>query len=1505
MKNITYINAGAGSGKTYTLTTTLVELIKKGSARPGEVILTTFTTKAAAEFKEKVKEFLFQAGLTEAAGELDQAMVGTVHSVCRRFIKKYWFMLGLTPDMEVMPEEDTEFYLSQSLGELPTEAEVEFLQSFARQFDITRFVNFKPVGIDHNFWKDDLRRIIDYSTNYEIEDFSLSKEASIAFVRRFVEPDCHITLSDETLDAMLSEARTYVANNRRITKPQDHYSRLDMVAAGRHDRTFAWYAQVAKFLGAKCGPTCAEVGQRLAKRWNSVEVFEMQQRYITLVFELAARWRQMYARFKRRKNLLDYNDMEKYMLRLLQNKTVAAEIAKSFRYLFVDEFQDSSPMQVKIFDALSELMTHSYWVGDYKQSVYRFRGSDIDLVKAVVDTIATSSEGCDTMTLTKSYRSLPPIVKVCNNVFGKTFADVLSPENIRLEAHRKRAAVDSLRYFYAEKEALASHIGRLLGEGFSFSDIAVIARSNDELAGIACALNKRGIPTSRLNYDLKASKIWMATCALLRVVDSPRDTLGRASAALLLAEGYDTRRILEERIHGLEAGSTDEDFLGEVPILHRAASIRKKLRRQSVGHLVESMVVELNLFDELKRVGDPDQVASVLQTVMNAARAYEAHCVQLNLPASVNGLIEYIENSDLKRPDNPEGIQLHTYHSCKGLQWKAVVLTSLNDHPADAGRLIQREIFGVHFDRVEAPSAANQYPEVFVRLVPRIFKPKETLTPAIAHAILSSEEFKKASAGAVAEANRLLYVGMTRARDVLLLNLQTPGSQSELLQWFRDIGLTDVVPDQVSPDSWDLLATGERFSDFTITEEEDSPDEPATTTFEVPAAVGLRFERTEHAHRERYVSPSSILKDGPILESHNFNIRVAFEKKVDDWSVVGNCMHHIFALMDNGLATDPQRIKSLIAQYGLDYTMKDTDIIIESWKNLQRYLTENYGLPTQTRHELPFRHESRGQIITGEMDYVWETPQGVVLVDFKTCPRPVSDILCNLSEHYAGNYAGQLDAYTAALEADGRKVLARYVYYPVSGLIARIGAAIERDPLKDDVIYVLGVENIDIDDLTADAEKLCFDDGTTSCLSVNELPAPEALIEDINHSIFRMSWDGLSAQGIKVNILSGEINQIHFVVPPYASEGDVKLLFAYLNAVRQKYPHCCMQLNNEIFDEPFVPCQEHFDALVEKRRRNLRNVIDNTHPGKNVALEGLYRNYYVPSLADFPDKTAEEVAEIAAKAFVSAQFSYDSYWSGMTSAVKTPQGEELSVCILTNSYDTFVGPCDKVALYRKDTKKVKLIPTAEFMAQMEGKPYFKKVDARQFILTKMTGKEWRTLFDTLEGQIAATARPDVPRVFVMRWNPAISSSTIEQYRNAIDEYPDGWCSNWSIYEHENARKGDLYVMMRVGEGNAGIVYHGEFESDPYQSKDWRPTGKMRYYVDINCFDATDPDEPPLITTDRLYAEIPGVDWLHGHSGELLCPADSRKLLDILYDVVDHLTGLIDDEDFLGDIRIVI
>lgn len=87
-----------------------------------------------------------------------------------------------------------------------------------------------------------------------------------------------------------------------------------------------------------------------------------------------------------------------------------------------------------------------------------------------------------------------------------------------------------------------------------------------------------------------------------------------------------------------------------------------------------------------------------------------------------------------------------------------------------------------------------------------------------------------------------------------------------------------------------------------------------------------------------------------------------------------------------------------------------------------------------TYHELPFKQFYEGQIFTGSIDFIWETAEGVVLVDFKTYPGIKEDVVNPAHKHFAGMYAGQFECYERALTEAGKKVLAKVVYYATLGV---------------------------------------------------------------------------------------------------------------------------------------------------------------------------------------------------------------------------------------------------------------------------------------------------------------------------------------------------------------------------------------------------------------------------------------------------------------------------------------
>ena len=1045
MKNVTYINAGAGSGKTYRLTETLTNLIKSEKVKPEQVILTTFTTKAANEFKEKAKAFLYDEGLYDAAIQLDHAMIGTVHSVCQRMIGKYWFHLGLSPNMGVMAEEDTAYYISQSLSELPTDEELKVLHGFARYFDIRVTEGYMvKKAINYDFWQDHLKAVIGFATNYELEDFKQSEEESLDYIRKFVKADSNCNFTYEELKAVIAEHETFLRSKKQSATNDKRIEAL-VQAKRRLDRpTLGILKNIDSTIGSPkgYGPLAEDFQNRMAGLWTSQMVYDRQEKYIRLIFDLAQRWKENFAQFKRDKNLLDYNDMEKYMRLLMMNKDIASEISQSYRYLFVDEFQDSSPIQVKIFDALSDLMEHSYWVGDFKQAIYGFRGSDIALTKAVVDSVSKKENGCDTDTLDTSWRSLPDIVELNNDVFRKTFADILEEKNICLKQHRKNDDYEeSLRYFVNSDEyGVAEHVLKLLNRGVKPNEIAVLARANATLADVASQLKQYEIPSSREDTPIIDSYTYTLTSSLLHIVDSTKDSLAKATVAILTEEDYNTRRIIEEKIlNDANDDAKTEDYLAGVPLIRRLLTIRPKLQQQSVSSLVESMIIMLDLFNIVKKVEtDAAFGISCLQIIINTARIYEEHCVQMNLPATIDGFIAYIETVSPTGIGDANGVQLHTYHSCKGLQWKYVILMSLNTNVSDLKKAVRGETYGVHPVHVEEPTAENPYPNVFIRLTPWIYGTDRNVPDEISSIIEDSAGFKQAYKAMLSETNRVLYVGMTRPQDVLILNIEKPKRGMKILQWPKDNGVnttSETIPEQ---GDWDVFGTGHIFKNFTLTQEEFDKLENYGDK-DSALSMRLNIDEPDFKTREpRYISPSHISKCGKTGKYYDFEQRIPLSKNPEDMATVGNCIHQIFSGIEEHTSANRIEMDEIIRNYGLSAVLTDTDAILSAWKNLYDKLVLLHGEPVKTYHERPFRMDYDGQTMVGSIDLVWQTQEGDILVDFKNNPMAAKYILDPDNEHFAGWYAGQLNAYQDALEAAGEKVLQRYIYYPVNGLLVEI-----------------------------------------------------------------------------------------------------------------------------------------------------------------------------------------------------------------------------------------------------------------------------------------------------------------------------------------------------------------------------------------------------------------------------------------------------------------------------------
>ena len=176
MKNTKFVSAGAGSGKTYSLTQEIAQMITEGECKAEQIILTTFTEAAANELREKVRSTLYSKGLYEAAMNIDNAAIGTIHSIAYQFVSRYWYLLGISANVSIMDTEGSKFCISQSLASLPTEADLWLFDTMCRSFNLTVPLTSQ---LDFGFWKRELKSIIDKTVELCIDEKQLEEAKAV------------------------------------------------------------------------------------------------------------------------------------------------------------------------------------------------------------------------------------------------------------------------------------------------------------------------------------------------------------------------------------------------------------------------------------------------------------------------------------------------------------------------------------------------------------------------------------------------------------------------------------------------------------------------------------------------------------------------------------------------------------------------------------------------------------------------------------------------------------------------------------------------------------------------------------------------------------------------------------------------------------------------------------------------------------------------------------------------------------------------------------------------------------------------------------------------------------------------------------------------------------------------------------------------------------------------------------------------------------------------------
>ncbi|MCQ2196783.1 MAG: UvrD-helicase domain-containing protein [Bacteroidaceae bacterium] len=1034
-----FITAGAGSGKTYTVTTEVARRVKEEGLCPEQVIMTTFTKAAAQELREKAKKELIKIGLPREAQQMEHALIGTVHSVANTFLTKYWYLLGIMPDACALEEDELQIFRDQSLRGILTKADKAVLYRYCEKYNITYSFGGHKSGFNYEFWKGDLCSVLDYMQWYNITDEQLDKslnETTESFVK-LLDPKEGVSLNNPPIDlCIVYNALLDTVNAARKSAKKEKQLEF-LMSLDIHHPSVDDVKQLADIImDRKLGESYKDFLEWSSELINfPADIATDHREYAKIIFRLAKDWRSIYRKFKDEHHLIDFNDMEEMFLQLLNMDEVREDIQARYSTLYVDEFQDSNPMQVRIFQKLSELIDTCY-VGDKKQAIYGFRGSDTELTTAVADSIE------EKQTLEHSYRSIEPLVNFSNAIFSKVFEGMGDVTLKMPEENGNYTPVASpLRLWqWGKDKDLALQIQQLiLREGLDCKDVAVLARNNSDLDDLAEELRELDIPVCRENDNIKDSRTGRLIKALLTLMMTPYNMLARAEVAYLTEPGYHVTRIIEERLDNLALEASEhKHYLKSLPILQRLFALRSEIKAQSVSAMLESMIIECDLYALVHRWENANAEETNLQVFIDLARKYEESATRLARPATVAGFIEYFCNQCQKGAADNSGVRLYTYHKSKGLEWKVVIMLSLDQDAQGVEKIAKRCVLGCHNHREQLPTPECPNPPMTISLVRNVYTSgRSSLSSAIISRLQQHPRWEAICEAEKQEQARLLYVGVTRARNILILAAK--GKEGTIdLNWFRSTGLDSVQQTLTDAPQQDVLGIGIPVAIERLDLENlmPMPQQEQKQVIDIAAAFSALDHFRDLSPSHAGTTPHEL---GRVLNDKEQRIPETVAKDREAYARMGDFIHQVFCCMDDGIGKEA--IEALRSDYGFTpKNMPQPEMLINAWHFLVSQLEQTYGKAVRRIHEMPFRHlDDGGHYVSGFIDFVWETEDAYIVVDYKTCASNYAHIFRPKSEHYAGRHGDQLDCYQRALEADGKKtVKARLIYYPVTGFLVEV-----------------------------------------------------------------------------------------------------------------------------------------------------------------------------------------------------------------------------------------------------------------------------------------------------------------------------------------------------------------------------------------------------------------------------------------------------------------------------------
>lgn len=461
------VAASAGTGKTAALSGRVVERIADANdpAQADSILVLTFTDAAAEEMRSRIAETLYQRSrqardvrLNRQLLLLDRANISTIHAFCKRVLTEFFYLAGLDPAFGILDADEQRLLKAEVLDETLEEAWAD--EALAQ--GLTVLFGGRRVQPGTNSFVD---RIIPLSEFLDSvagrEDFyaraaAVSELGTRAYDELQQSQKAILLREIETCAARLAYATTldaqwcggdYISTYvREVVLPEVEQCRV-LIEKGRYDLCAAHLAGLElgrmpafkkKQWPEECKDLIAGPIKKVKDSLKAMREFALlsdgyAQRVgaqaglqTQVLLKLLGRFDRAYAEAKRRRNVLDFGDLEHHMLKLLRERAEAAEsLRRRFDYILVDEYQDINAVQQGILECLRR-EDNLFVVGDVKQSIYGFRQSKPEIflkqLGAAVEVSEPTGQACR-IDLRENFRCRSEIIDFVNAVFSRIMTE--------------------------------------------------------------------------------------------------------------------------------------------------------------------------------------------------------------------------------------------------------------------------------------------------------------------------------------------------------------------------------------------------------------------------------------------------------------------------------------------------------------------------------------------------------------------------------------------------------------------------------------------------------------------------------------------------------------------------------------------------------------------------------------------------------------------------------------------------------------------------------------------------------------------------------------------------------------------------------------------------------------------------------------------------------------------------------------------------------------------------